>query len=328
MTDADFSLFLLQEQQGKKRKRQQQTAKLHIQALQRLRRHVPSLDPVAVSHYLLSLYEQERKGTYLNKYINTLKIYGRFLKTDIYDSLSYFPEDDYEKATMSDSEIEAFLQLSPPTITRINHGKTLTYTFSGKKWNARQLFWKCLAYSGARPGEIASLTVDSVDFGRQVFTVYGKTGKRIVPIAPLLIQELTEYLTTLTTDKLFPAMNEDTWLYDFHQRIKRLGIKRKNLTPYSLRHSFITRMLDEDINVFKVQDIVGHKQLETTRGYYHLTTKGIVKTISLDPLTRPTLPYNQRFILFRDNVRLLLKNYATSIVEEKKLLSDLLSSIT
>lgn len=76
------------------------------------------------------------------------------------------------------------------------------------------------------------------------------------------------------------------WHYNFHTRLKRLGIKRKNLTPYSLRHSLITRLLEEDVNLFKVQKLVGHHQIETTAHYTHLTTKDLQETIKKHPLIR------------------------------------------
>jgi hypothetical protein len=49
-------------------------------------------------------------------------------------------------------------------------------------------------------------------------------------------------------------------------------------------------MLGEDVNIFKVQKIVGHRQISTTAGYTHLTTKDIINAIKKDPLARGGLP--------------------------------------
>lgn len=191
------------------------------------------------------------------------------------------------------------------------------------------LFWRCLAYSGARTGEIAGLTIGNVDFGRSVFIVDGKTGKRNVPINPLLKNELTEWIKNLEGTLLFPAQKNDrpieraTWNLDFKKRLKRLGMKREKLTPYSLRHSFITRMLEEDINLFKVQKIVGHRKIETTAHYTHLTTKDIVTIIKKDPLGHSTLSFSERFMMFRENMRKLLETHCNSPAEERKMLIEL-----
>jgi integrase len=340
--EVQFRLFLLQEQRGKKRIRSQATTKVHLELLKRLQRYVPSLDPVRITEHLLCLSDAGRKGNYLNSYIDTLKVYGRFKQTDIYNSLKYFPEDPFEKATMSDEEIEKFLSLPPPVVTRrdARTGKQISYSIGSKRWIVKTLFWKCLAYSGCRPGEIAGLTISDVRFGEQVYMVTGKTGKRFVPIAKHLVPELQEYIKTLDGEFLFPSanngvyrqgavINDVDWGYDFHQRIKRLGIKRKNLTPYSLRHSFITRLLNEDINLYKVQNLVGHKQgSPITSEYYHLTTKALIKTLSQDPLSLKHLSYNERFLYFRDIVRKALSELSQDVTEEQKLLDDLLRGLT
>ena len=203
----------------------------------------------------------------------------------------------------------------------------------------KTLFWKCLAYSGARPGEIAHLQIGDVDFGRQIFLVNGKTGHRQIPIASNLLPELTEYIKNLSGDYLFPSrkggiskrqlapvIDDTDWGYDFHQRIKRLGIKRKNLTPYSLRHSFVTRMLSEDINIFKVQKIVGHRRITTTQQYTHLTTKDMIQTISQDPLARHQKTSEERYKHFRSKVRELLNTYCADVYEESRFLEELVKN--
>lgn len=334
---SSFRLYLTKEMKGKKRVRSVRTIDLHIELLTRLSKFAPDLSIDQVNSFFLNLIDTGRKGTYVNDYIDTLHVYGRFKGIKDYEALTYFPEDKYEKATMSDKEIEAFLNLPPLSVTRFDTRKKQTYTyfFGEKRWKVKTMFWKCLAYTGARPGEIASLTVDTLDFGRQVFVVTGKTGTRIIPIPLPLLDELTDYVKSLTTNLLFPserggktrqngAINDVSWGYDFHQRLKRLNIKRKNLTPYSLRHSFITRMLDEGVNLYPLQNLVGHKQgSPITSTYYHLTTKALVKTISKDPLQRGKMTYNERYIVFRDNVRQLLSEYCLDHLEEAKFLEEI-----
>jgi integrase len=148
---------------------------------------------------------------------------------------------------MSDEEIEAFLKLPPPFITRIDprSNKTLLYRFDVKAWTVWTLFFKILAYSGMRSGEVAHLTIESVDFGRQVFILEDtKTNTpRFVPIAPALLEEISAYVKTLSGKYLFPSkkgsistrqkapvIDDTDWGYQFHKRLTLLGIKRKNLT--------------------------------------------------------------------------------------------------
>src|SRR5205823_2245755 len=147
------------------------------------------------------------------------------------------------------------------------------------------LFFKIMSYSGMRAGEVANLTVESLDFGRGVFILdQTKNIPRLVPIAPALISDLTEYIKSLKGERLFllhdKPITKGQWNDRFHVRRRLLGIKRPHLSTHSLRHSFITRMLSEDVNLFKVQRIVGHKNIETTNLYTHLVTKDLTAAIT------------------------------------------------
>lgn len=306
-----FKFYLLQGD------RKQKTVNLHLETFDRLLKHAPNLTPEEVMSFLSQLKEQGRKATYLNHFIDTIRLYGDSQGVEVYKNLKYFKEENYVKATMSDEEIKAFLELPPPSamVYQWRSGEKVLKVFS-KGYATWTLFFSILAYSGMRCGEVAHLSVDRVDFSRGIFILEDtKTNTpRFVPIAPVLIPLLQEHIKNLSGPQLFPSqrggitrqggvVNDVDWGYNFHQRLKRLGIKRKNLTPYSLRHSFITRMLEEDVNLFKVQKIVGHRQLATTQHYTHLTTTDIVKTIKQDRMTKGSLPTQEILKNFVNTVR-------------------------
>ena len=107
--------------------------------------------------------------------------------------------------------------------------------------------------------------------------------------------------------------------------MKRCNIKRPKLSTHSLRHSFITRLLETDgVNLFTLQLSVGHKDASTTQQYYHASTKSMTKMIAKDPLGRQNLPYEERFMMFREEVRKLVSQFSYSLEEEKKMLHDIL----
>lgn len=264
----------------------------YISNLKRLSQ-LSDLHPQTVDKFLLDELEKGRAPSYLNDYVCSLRAYGKYKGID-YSTLKFFKERPTEKATLSIEEIQSFLCLPPPICRKkMPDGKYYEYNFKVNVYNKWTLFFKILCFSGMRCGEVASLGISQIDFGRGVFVLKDtKTNDiRYVPIAPVIIEELKTYISSLEGELLFAQKNgkplSDTeWGRRFHGRLNRLGIKRPNLTPYSLRHSFITRMLEEDVNIFKIQKIVGHRRLETTAHYTHLTTKDIQKTIRLDPLTR------------------------------------------
>lgn len=270
-----------------------------------------------IERYLFSLHQKGRKPGYLNNIVKAVHTYGRFIDDLTLTEIKFFKIKETNKATLSDEEIESFLSVPKPKNSK------------PKRYEMYTLFFKVMAYSGMRAGEVATLTIPQVDFGRAVFILdHTKTSPRLVPIAPSLLHDLTEYIKRLDGARLFlingKTLDKNKWNEHFHMRCRHIGVKRPNLSTHSIRHSFITRLLAEDINIFKVQRIVGHKNIETTNHYTHLVTKDLTIAIAKDPLARQNLSYEQRFLQFRDNVRLLLKSFSLTIEEENKMLNELL----
>jgi site-specific recombinase XerD len=66
------------------------------------------------------------------------------------------------------------------------------------------------------------------------------------------------------------------------------GIARR-VSPHVFRHCFATHLLERGIDIRTVQQLLGHKHLETTMIYTHVMEKGTANTPSpldwLDSLT-------------------------------------------
>lgn len=299
---AGFEYWLIQS--GRKPR----TVLKYHKELIRLQREVEPFTPENFEAFLLRLRQSGCTARYINMFIMCAKVYARWSNIEGFEGLRDWKEVKPIKSTMSDDEIDRFLTL--PKWARNQ---------SQDHYNRWTLFYSILAYTGMRPGECAKLTIDDVDFGRMVFILRDtKTNdNRLVPIPPHLLESLEKHLLKLTNDCLFASLRDGNkdglgvvvdnvdWHYNFHSRLKRLGIKRKGLSPYSLRHSIITRLLEEDVNLFKVQKLVGHKRLDTTLAYTHLTTKDMHDTVSKDPLSK-------RRLTPKDKIR-ALKEYLKKI---------------
>lgn len=271
-----------------------------------------------IDGYLLSQLQMGREPSYLNNLVKACHTWGKFIDDPTLQKLKFFKVKEKNKATLSDAEIEAFLAVPKP-----KQAKSERYAM----WN---LFFKIMAYTGMRAGEVATLSVASLDFSRQVIILDStKTSARLVPIPPSLSDDLISYTQKLSGELLFVIngrmVDKNKWNEHFQMRIRRLNIHRPHLSTHSLRHSFITRMWPE-INLKVLQKIVGHKSILTTAHYGNFVTKDMLIAIKKDPLGKEALVYFERLKQVRNTLREALDKFALSPEEEKQMLKDLLQT--
>ena len=56
-----------------------------------------------------------------------------------------------------------------------------------------------------------------------------------------------------------------------HQTAKDCDID-KNVTPHTFRHTFATLLLEENVDVFTIQHVLGHSSISTTQIYLHVNS--------------------------------------------------------
>jgi integrase/recombinase XerD len=151
--------------------------------------------------------------------------------------------------------------------------------------------------AGLRASEVVSLQVGDIDSRRMLIRVdQGKGGKdRYVMLSPSLLELLRDWWRQSRTQAwLFPGRGLVQHITTrqlnraFHAAADMAGIDKK-VSLHTLRHSFATHLLEQNIDVRVIQVLLGHAKLDTTALYTRVATSTIGQVISpLDRLRQET----------------------------------------
>jgi integrase/recombinase XerD len=148
--------------------------------------------------------------------------------------------------------------------------------------------------AGLRVSEVVALKVSDIDSQRMMLRVeHGKGRKdRYAMLSPQLLELLRDWWRIARPQVwLFPGQNPVNPLTTrqfnraVHAAAQRAQIT-KRVTPHTLRHSFATHLLEQNIEIRVIQVLLGHTKLDTTALYTRVATNTIRAVMSpLDRLT-------------------------------------------
>ncbi len=162
--------------------------------------------------------------------------------------------------------------------------------------------------TGLRISELAAITMEDIDLDRGCIVVLGK-GRRIRPVfvqadtkrellryigttRPLLCRVESPYLFPRTDGGPITASSVQQYLRRLAAAAD-LGAVRSS--PHVFRHSFATHAVANGANVFALRDLMGHRSLQTTMKYIHLTPEDLQKQHSqFSPVAKLDLPTLQK----------------------------------
>src|SRR3989344_140596 len=150
--------------------------------------------------------------------------------------------------------------------------------------------------TGMRVSEIVNLKINDLSFKEKVGYVRQAKGRkdRMFNI-PVLIFTLLENHVSKQKEKgseyLFSgSLGNNGKLTERNiQKIVSNSCRKaeinKKVSPHTLRHSFATHLLENSVDIRKIQELLGHADLSTTQIYTHVSTEELKKIQSpLDTL--------------------------------------------
>jgi integrase/recombinase XerD len=217
----------------------------------------------------------------LNQAVSTLRFFFRVTlkRHDILEHTHFIREPRKLPVVLSPEEVARLLDAAP-----------------GLKYKAAL----SVAYgAGLRAAEVVSLKVSDIDSERMVIRVEQGKGRkdRYVMLSPHLLQLLRAW---------WKATRPQGWLFPGRDRVQPMTTRQlnrachaaaqmaeidKNVSLHTLRHSFATHLLEQNIDVRVIQVLLGHAKLDTTALYTRVATKTISEVMS--PLERIAVRFKQ-----------------------------------
>lgn len=251
-----------------------------------IRLELRDINPEIVRQYRVYLSRKtDGKGGTLSRktqgyHVIALRSFLRWLIKNDYKVMS---PDKIDLPKVSDRQIK-FLTgeqvdrlLNAPSLARIN----------GKRDKAiLEVFYS----TGLRVSELVKLDRDKIDLDRREFGIIGKGGKaRVVFLSARASEWVKKYIKFRRDNykplfirhkgKTDPSTPDDKMrlsVRSVQRMIKKYARKMKlpvEVTPHVIRHSFATDLLMAGADLRSVQEMLGHKNIQTTQIYTHVTHK-------------------------------------------------------
>lgn len=205
--------------------------------------------------------------------------------------LRWLTKNDFEVMSADKIELPKITErqvkfLSGEQVERLLNAPTLS-NLAGKRDKA---ILELLYSTGLRVSELCRLNRDTINLERREFGIVGKGGRgRVVFLSKRAADWIDAYLSA-RADHYTPLFIRhkgvpDPTTPDEKMRLSCRSIQRMikkyvrkvklpvDATPHVMRHSFATDLLMAGADIRSVQEMLGHKNIQTTQIYTHVTHK-------------------------------------------------------
>ena len=238
------------------------------------------VDADVVRNWMVSLMDDGRAATSVNRKLSSLRSFYRFLlkrKVVSVDPMLKVVGPKKKKP------LPSFVR--EKDMDRLLDGLLFDESFEGcRDRTILEVFYA----TGMRRSELIGLNDADVDLSAKLIKVTGKRNKqRLIPFGDELAEDLLNYIkvrneTLSQGAEAFFVLKNGARMYSeaIYRLVRRYlsgVVTLKKRSPHVLRHTFATAMLNGKAELRAVKELLGHESLATTEVYTHTTFEELKK---------------------------------------------------
>jgi integrase/recombinase XerD len=223
-----------------------------------------------VRRFQLHLAASGARTPILNHTVAALRFFFRITlgRRDITEHMTFIHEPRKLPVVLSPEEVVRLLDAAP----RLKYRAALSVAYG----------------AGLRAAEVVSLKISDIDSKRMVIRVEQGKGRkdRYVMLSPHLLDLLRAW---------WKAARPQGWLFPGRDPVQPMTTRQlnrachaaahvaeldKRVSLHTLRHSFATHLLEQNVDIRVIQVLLGHAKLDSTALYTRVATKTIREVMS------------------------------------------------
>ena len=229
-----------------------------------------------IKKYLIFLFDKNEKNSTVSRHISTIKSFYKYMLKEKYISKNPAINIKYPKKEKNLPKFVQYNELS----------EIIDVSKEGKFSERDNLIIELMYSTGVRVSELVNIKIKDIDESNCQIKVMGKGSyERYVFYGDYTKIALEKYMNNLRGELLKNKNSEYLILNKDGNKITTRGIAKiidniinrtslkTKISPHTLRHTFATHLLSNGCDLRSVQDMLGHKNINSTEVYTHVTSE-------------------------------------------------------
>lgn len=223
-----------------------------------------------VQNYIHHLESENKSPFTVEKIFVTINVFSRFLKKPLITDRIQRLESKKAPYISKEKSLDAYeLECLQKEVNLKGNLRDITIVYT-------------LLHTGIKLSELCALNQSDIQLSENKGFVTIRDSKnkikRVIPLSQELQHYLKSYMNSLPSDQ------EALFISSLNKRISGRSIqymlKRYNVTPHKLRHTFCKQLIQKGVNVATVAKLAGHSDLNVTKRYSHNSEAPLEKVIN------------------------------------------------